>query len=149
MTRRKLVVLLLSLALMACVSVAAGVSNMRSSSSQAAANIAALSPDGAQLEPLFVRYGVAAAFSGHDHVYERIKPQQDVQYFVSGAGGQLRRGNLDRSQAFFAAGNDEVNSFMYVEVTRDQLAFRAVDAKGLILDSGSFGPPSPSSAARP
>ncbi|HEY0406588.1 MAG TPA: metallophosphoesterase [Pyrinomonadaceae bacterium] len=100
-----------------------------------------------ELEPLFVRYGVAAAFSGHDHIYERIKPQQGVQYFVSGAGGQLRRGNMDRSADFFSAGNDEVNSFMYVEVTRDKLAFWSVDAQGRVLDSGAFGPPAP--VARP
>jgi hypothetical protein len=93
-----------------------------------------------QLEPLFVRYGVATAFSGHDHVYERIKLQQGVQYFVAGAGGQLRRGNLDRSASFFAAGNDEVNSFMYVEVTRDRLAFWAVGPDGQILDSGTLAP---------
>jgi 3',5'-cyclic AMP phosphodiesterase CpdA len=40
------------------------------------------------VEPLFVRHGVAAVFSGHDHVYERVRPQSGVQYFVSGAGGQ-------------------------------------------------------------
>lgn len=93
-----------------------------------------------QLEPLFVRYGVAAVLSGHDHIYERTKPQQDVQYFVSGAGGQLRRGNINRSSAFFAAGNDSVNSFMYVEVTSDKLDYWAVDAEGNILDSGAIYP---------
>ncbi|HKE05585.1 MAG TPA: metallophosphoesterase, partial [Blastocatellia bacterium] len=46
----------------------------------------------AELEPLLVKYGVNAAFSGHDHVYERTKPQQGVQYFISGAGSRPRRG---------------------------------------------------------
>src|SRR5262249_44199787 len=36
------------------------------------------------LEPLFVGYGVNVVFSGHDHVYERIKPQKGIYYFVSG-----------------------------------------------------------------
>lgn len=93
-----------------------------------------------QLEPLFVRHGVAAVFAGHDHIYERIKPQQGVQYFVSGAGGQLRRGNTDRRSPLHAAGNDEVNSFMYVEVTRDRLSFWAVDATGRTLDGGVLAP---------
>ena len=48
------------------------------------------------LEPLFVKYGVNVVFSGHDHVYERLKPQKGIYYFVSGAGGQLRKGNLKR-----------------------------------------------------
>src|ERR1044071_2381657 len=40
------------------------------------------------LEPIFVRHGVDVVFTGHDHVYERIKPQQGIYYFVSGAAGQ-------------------------------------------------------------
>lgn len=95
------------------------------------------------LEPLFVRHGVAAVFSGHDHIYERIKPQQGVQYFVSGAGAKLRQGNTDRRSPLYAAGNDQVNSFMYVEVTRDRFSFWAVDAAGRILDSGVLTPPPP------
>lgn len=93
------------------------------------------------LEPLFVRHSVAVVFSGHDHIYERIKPQLGVQYFISGAGGQLRRGNTDRQSPLYAAGNDQVNSFMYVEVTRNQFAFWAVGEDGSILDKGTLTPP--------
>jgi predicted phosphodiesterase len=102
----------------------------------------------ALLEPLFVRYGVAAAFSGHDHVYERIKLQQGVQYFVAGAGGQLRPGNIDRGSPLFAAGNDEFNSFIYVEVRRDRLAFWAVEPDGRILDAGYIARPTSAAPAR-
>ncbi len=94
----------------------------------------------ARLEPLFARYGVAAAFSGHDHTYERTKSLEGVQYFVSGAGGKLRRGDLDRRSSFLFTGNDEVNSFMHVEITRDQLSFKAIDASGRVLDSGALAP---------
>ena len=49
----------------------------------------------AVLEPLFVKYGVSVAFSGHDHFYERIKPQKGgIVYWVSGAGGSLRKGDI-------------------------------------------------------
>ena len=30
------------------------------------------------LEPIFVKYGVNVVFSGHDHVYERVKPQKGI-----------------------------------------------------------------------
>jgi 3',5'-cyclic AMP phosphodiesterase CpdA len=94
----------------------------------------------AQLEPLFVKYGVAAVFSGHDHTYERTKPQQGVQYFVCGIGGTVRSGDLDRSSPFLAFGNDQDNGFMFVEVTVDRLTFQAIDAAGHVIDSGMIGP---------
>ncbi|MEO6724228.1 MAG: metallophosphoesterase [Blastocatellia bacterium] len=90
----------------------------------------------AQLEPVFVKYGVTAVLSGHDHVYERTKPQRGVQYFVAGAGGQLRKGDLDRRTPFFGTGNDTVNSFMYLEATPDKISFWAIDAAGHTIDSG-------------
>jgi predicted MPP superfamily phosphohydrolase len=100
----------------------------------------------ALLEPLLVRYGVAAAFSGHDHVYERIKLQQGVQYFVAGAGGKLRRGNINRTSPLLAVGNDEFHSFMYVEVKRDRLTYWVVEPEGRILDVGYLAPPKQASA---
>src|SRR6266851_9997193 len=36
----------------------------------------------ARLEPIFLQNGVNVVFSGHDHVYERIKPQNGIDYFV-------------------------------------------------------------------
>lgn len=94
----------------------------------------------AALEPLLVKHGVAAAFSGHDHVYERTRPQQGVQYFVSGAGGKLRRGDLSRDTEFFAYGNDEVSSFMSVTITPDRFSFSAIDVTGRVIDSGDVAP---------
>lgn len=92
----------------------------------------------ALLEPLLAKHGVTAALSGHDHTYERTKPQRGVQYFVSGAGGKLRKGDIDRRTSFFAAGNDQVNSFMYFEATPEKLSFWAVDPAGNTLDKGAL-----------
>ncbi|MEP7274113.1 MAG: metallophosphoesterase [Acidobacteriota bacterium] len=92
----------------------------------------------ALLEPIFVKYGVATVLAGHDHTYERTKPQQGVQYFVSGTGGQLRKGDLDRRSPIFAAGNDQVNSYMYFEATPEKLSFWALDASGHTLDNGAI-----------
>ncbi len=89
-------------------------------------------------EPLFVKYGVAVAVAGHDHFYERIKPQQGVTYFVAGAGGKVRRNNIDEDSTLLAAGEDRTNTFMYFEGTRDYLSFWAVDAKGRIVDHGTL-----------
>ena len=48
-------------------------------------------PAGADLHQVT---GSNVVFSGHDHVYERLKPQNGIYYFVSGAAGQLRKGNM-------------------------------------------------------
>jgi len=87
------------------------------------------------LEPLFVKYGVNVVFSGHDHVYERIKPQKGITYFVSGAGGQLRKGDVRRSD-LTAAQFDQDCSFMLIEVSGDDLFFQAVSRTGAAVDSG-------------
>jgi hypothetical protein len=86
------------------------------------------------LEPLFVKYKVDSVFSGHDHVYERVKPQNGIHYFTEGASGQLRKGNLDRSDPIFDAGDDRNNSFVLVQVTGSQMTIRAIAADGTILD---------------
>jgi 3',5'-cyclic AMP phosphodiesterase CpdA len=90
-----------------------------------------------QMEPLFVKYGVQVVFSGHDHVYERITPQQGIQYFVSGAGGQLRKGGV-RPSVTTAAYFDQDQSFMLVEIAGSDLFFNAVSRTGQIVDSGAI-----------
>jgi hypothetical protein len=88
------------------------------------------------LEPMFVKYNVSVVFTGHDHFYERTKPQQGIVYFVVGAGGQLRRGNIDRSTGITAKGFDTDNSFLIAEITGDELYFNAIARTGAVVDSG-------------
>ena len=88
------------------------------------------------LEPLFIKYGVSVVLTGHDHVYERVKPQQGIVYFVVGSGGQLRRGNLNRNTGLTAAGNDTIHTFLAAEVAGDEMTFNAVSRTGQVLDSG-------------
>ena len=89
------------------------------------------------LEPLFLKYGVDAAFAGHEHFYERLKPQQGVAYFISGAAGKLRRGNI-RSTGMTAKGYDQDRSFMLIEIAGDALHFQAINRKGETVDSGAY-----------
>lgn len=90
------------------------------------------------LEPLFVKYGVRAVFSGHDHTYERTSLQQGIQYFVTGAGGKVRRGDIDLSSPFRAFSYDEDNHFMEIEVEERQISFKAISRSGLVIDSGNI-----------
>ncbi len=87
------------------------------------------------LEPLFVKYGVQVVFAGHDHVYERVKPQKGIYYFTEGASGSLRKGNL-RKTDMTAAGYDQDRSFMLVEIAGDELYFQTISRTGQTVDSG-------------
>jgi len=90
------------------------------------------------LEPLFVKYNVSIVFTGHDHFYERVKPQKGILYFVTGSGGQLRTGNIDRSTGLTAAGLDTDNAFLMGEIVGNTFIFRAISRTGQVVDSGSF-----------
>src|SRR4029434_6138484 len=46
------------------------------------------------VEPLFIKYGVDVVFAGHEHFYERIKPQNGIYYFTSGGAAKLRDGDI-------------------------------------------------------
>ncbi len=87
------------------------------------------------LEPLFVKYGVDVVLAGHDHVYERLRPQQGIHYFTEGASGSLRAGNLEPS-AHTAKGFDTDRSFMLIEIAGDDLYFNATSRTGAVVDSG-------------
>ena len=87
------------------------------------------------IEPIFVKYGVNVVFSGHDHVYERIQPQKGINYFVSGAAGQLRPGDMRRSSET-AVSFDQDQSFMAVEISGTDMFFQAISRTGKTVDSG-------------
>jgi len=89
------------------------------------------------LEPLFVKYGVNVVLSGHDHFYERIKPQKGILYFVVGGSAKLREGNA-RGAEFTAESFDTDNSFALMEIDQDTLHFQAISRTGQAVDSGSY-----------
>ena len=88
------------------------------------------------LEPLFVKYNVSVVLTGHDHFYERVKPQQGITYFVAGSGGRLREGNIDRSSGLTAGGFDSDLVFMAAEIDGDEMYFNAISRQGAVVDSG-------------
>jgi predicted MPP superfamily phosphohydrolase len=90
------------------------------------------------LEPLFLKYNVSVVLTGHDHFYERVKPQKGITYFVAGSGGQLREGNIDRKSGLTATGFDTDLAFMVAEIVSDQMYFNAISRTGRIVDSGSI-----------
>jgi hypothetical protein len=89
------------------------------------------------LEPLFVKYNVSVVLNGHDHFYERIKPQKGIAYFVVGSGGRLAR-DIQRGSGITAKGFDTDQAFMAAEIVGDEMYFNAISRRGQIVDSGVF-----------
>jgi len=90
-----------------------------------------------QLLPLFQRYGVNAVFSGHEHVYERMKPENNIYYFVLGNSGKLMTHDL-RPSGERVKGFDSDRSFMIVEIFGNKLFFQVISRRGETIDSGEL-----------
>ncbi len=87
-----------------------------------------------QLEPLFLKYGVDVVLAGHEHFYERLKPQKGIHYFISGGAGKLRRGDVGGEYTEKAF--DQGYHFMIFEIDGDQMHFQAISDQNKTVDSG-------------
>jgi 3',5'-cyclic AMP phosphodiesterase CpdA len=101
-----------------------------------------------QLTPLFRQYGVNVVFSGHEHVYERIKPEDSISYFILGSSGKLESHDFRPSDQM-EKGFDTDRVFMIVEVSGDHLYFQTISAHGQTIDAGAMArPEQPDPAAK-
>ncbi|HET9532789.1 MAG TPA: metallophosphoesterase, partial [Blastocatellia bacterium] len=100
------------------------------------------------VEPIFLKHGVDVVIAGHEHFYERIKPQKGVHYFISGAGGKLRPGDVKPSQ-FTEKAFDKDLHFILFEVDDDQIHFQAISRAGRTIDSGVLRSPEKVTASTP
>jgi predicted phosphodiesterase len=89
------------------------------------------------LEPLLVKHGVDAVFSGHEHIYQRSELQNGIQYFVSGAAGSLRLGD-GVAAPYIARSYDTDYHFMLIEIDGDDLHFQAISRTGETIDAGTL-----------
>src|SRR3954454_12637031 len=85
------------------------------------------------LEPALIRNHVDVVFTGHEHLYERIKPQHEVKHFVSGGGGRYLY-NYKPSE-FDEVGVSE-HHFMIAEIAGDRLFFEAITHAQEVIDCG-------------
>ena len=98
------------------------------------------------LEPLLVKNNVSVVFAGHDHVYERTKPQQGIVHFVVGSAGKLRPRDLDPRSGITAKGFDTDLAFLACEIEGDNMVFQTISRTGAIVDSGTIVRRKPASA---
>ena len=86
---------------------------------------------------MFLRHGVDVVFAGHEHFYERIKPQKGIYHFISGAAAKLRAGDV-RPSALTAKAFDTGYHFMLIEIVEDVMHFQVISDQGLTVDAGAL-----------
>jgi hypothetical protein len=89
------------------------------------------------VEPIFIKNGLNVVFAGHEHFYERIKPQKGIHHFTAGGSAKLRSGDIMKTD-FTAKGFDTEQSFMLVEIDGDVLRFQTISRRGKRVDSGEI-----------
>jgi predicted MPP superfamily phosphohydrolase len=99
-----------------------------------------------QLRPLLMLYGVNAVFSGHEHAYERVKPEDGIYYFILGSSGKLQRNDFHHSGRMEKT-FDVDRAFMLVELSGDELYFQTISRSGETVDAGAVARQAPRTAA--
>lgn len=87
-----------------------------------------------QLEPIFVEHRVNVVFTGHEHFYERLKPQKGIAYIIAGSSAKLRRG--ENTSELTIKTYDDGYTFMLVEIDGNDLYFQTITQRGETVDYG-------------
>jgi acid phosphatase type 7 len=83
--------------------------------------------------PVFTRAGVDIVFAGHDHAYERVRPQEGITYVVSGNGGARlyeHRNPHDYTAMFY----NRKHGLTEVTIAGARLRLRHVNVDGAEVD---------------
>jgi 3',5'-cyclic AMP phosphodiesterase CpdA len=95
---------------------------------------------------IFEEEGVDVVFAGHEHVYERLKPVNDVTYFVTGGGGAELRGAGTSERTAVSALRFHLLS---LQADSRRLRIEAVDIDGEVFDQVELLRPSQDSSSSP
>lgn len=83
----------------------------------------------------FKDHDVALVLAGHEHDYQRLKPQDGVAYLVTG-GGSKTRPTADGDKTVAAWG--KVLHFVEIDVWSDRLEIRAIEQHGEVFDEATL-----------
>jgi tartrate-resistant acid phosphatase type 5 len=86
-----------------------------------------------KLKPMLEKHGVTAYFCGHDHDLQHQKPEDSgIEYFVSGAGSEVRKGVTMRPYTKFASA---IQGFAAVSISKKGMLLQFIDYKGRVVYS--------------
>ncbi len=84
------------------------------------------------LHPLFAKSGVDLVLSGHDHLYERYKPQDGITYVVAGAGGKSLYEMVEDDRQ--AAQDNESYGFFWCDADARRMTCEYRTSSGRVID---------------
>ena len=76
-------------------------------------------------------------FSGHEHVYERMTPENSIYFFVVGNSAKLMEHDFANTKGMESS-LDTDRGFMLVEIAGDKLYYQMIARTGKTVDSGSI-----------
>jgi hypothetical protein len=85
-----------------------------------------------------VKYGVNVVFTGHEHFYERIKPQKGIAYFIAGAPRSCAKETSSLTD--FEAPASTGYTFMVIEIVGDDMYYQVLTDAGKTIDSRQRAP---------
>lgn len=80
--------------------------------------------------PILEKHGVDLVLAGHDHDYQRSKPQQGITYIVSGGAAKLR----ETGTAYFTEFSSSQYHFVDLTIHPDRMEVEAIGREG-VFDS--------------
>jgi 3',5'-cyclic AMP phosphodiesterase CpdA len=88
--------------------------------------------------PVLKRHKVRVVLTGHEHFFAKLRPQDGIDYIISGSGGKIHRGGLRTDHPNLEAGNDQLHHFLIVTLTEESFAYAAIAGTGEVIHHGSF-----------
>lgn len=88
--------------------------------------------------PIFKQYGVDAYIAGHDHDYERFKPDDGVLLLVTGGGGAYLRSFPRVAQGSHV--RLSIHHFVGAAFTKQQMTGEVIDKHGKVVDRFTHQP---------
>lgn len=81
------------------------------------------------LKPILERYSIDAYICGHEHDLQHLKSDGNVNYFISGAGSELRNTGTIAETKFAKS----VNGFMAFSVGENETLVQVIDYTGSVI----------------
>jgi hypothetical protein len=83
---------------------------------------------------MFEKAGVRVVFNGHEHNFQYTRPMNGIRYVVTGAGGELRRGNvLHRMEPEQIEGWAPQLHFLLVAIERDVMEITPLGDEPIVV----------------